>query len=114
VNDQPVIVKIIQARGGKTYPAGLPLPEAEKRRARVIAHRLVCRDKLTYLAAVDAMLAYGIKRSAGWLTKTINGFDCGPQCAGRPAEPEPSEPQEQPQARVHQAPGGLTGMVSGG
>jgi len=61
----------------------------------------VCRDRLSYQRALDVMLGYGLKRSKGWLSKTIAGFDCGERCQGAPAEPEPQlQPPAEP-AAVH-------------
>lgn len=113
VNDHRPVV-LARGKDRKLYPAQMPPDEAEQRRARVMAHNLVCRDRLSYRAALDAMLGYGLRRSLGWLAKTIAGFDCGPRCTGRPAEPS-TQPagQQQPQATVHQAglSGGLTDMI---
>ncbi len=112
VNDhQPVVVA--RGRDRKLYPAQMPPDEAEQRRARVLAHNLICRDHLSYRAALNTMLGYGLKRSLGWLAKTIGGYDCGERCTGRRAEPSTPPAVQQPPATVHQGglSGGLTGMI---
>ena len=119
MNEQQPVV-LVRGKDRKLYPAQMPPDEADVRRARVLAHNLVCRDRMRYRDALDVMLGYGIKRSAGWMTKTITGYDCGEQCAGRPAQPaaeqQPAGQAGPPAAHVHQvhASGYLTGMLGGG
>jgi hypothetical protein len=101
-----VVVK--QGRDRKLYPAE-PLTRAELNRRRWLAHRLHCEGGLSIRAVQATMLeSYGVRRSVGAIYRDLARFEC-PRCAGQP-DPAPVA-AEQPQARVHQAPGGLTGMI---
>jgi hypothetical protein len=81
-----MIIELVRGKDRKSYPAGQPIPPAEQARARVLAHQLVCRDHEPYRQALMIMRGHGLKRSLGWLHKTIRGYDCGPQCAGWPRQ----------------------------
>jgi hypothetical protein len=109
-----VLIETVRARDGRRYPADMS--EAAQRRARVLCHALICRDQLSYRAAQQAMLGYGLRRSLGWLHKTISSYACGhPRCPCVPIQqPAGQQPAEQPAAAVHQHTAGLTEQVISG
>jgi hypothetical protein len=78
-----------------------------QRRARVAAHRFVCEQRSTYSQALESLRCIGIRRSRGWLTKIINGYDCGPGCKGSKPEPAPAAPADPVAPAAHQRIGGL-------
>jgi hypothetical protein len=109
---------VIMVRGTdqKLYPAR-QLSGAELNRMRRLAHNLVCRDRMSIRAAQRTLReSYGVRRSVGAIHKDLARFYCGPQCLSVPAEQPAGQPAaaQRPPAAVHQHPGGLTGMVSGG
>ena len=111
-----MIIETVRGQDRKRYPAGMPITPAERARARVLAHNLVCRDRMAYREALETMRSYGVRRSLGWLVKIINGYDCGPSCQGsKPAPQPPAAPAEPVAPAVHQRIGGfLTDQVRDG
>jgi hypothetical protein len=79
-------VVTIRRRDGKLYPA--PIGPGELNRARALAHALVCRDGMSVRGAREAMLAYGLRRSNGWVWHTLHHYACGhPRCPCVPIGP---------------------------
>jgi hypothetical protein len=106
------VVVVRQYRDGRRYPAE-PLTREQRNRLRWLAHNLHCRDGQTIRQVQATMLeSYAVRRSIGAIHGDLTRFEC-PHCAEPPPGPQPQS-QEQPAAAVHQRPGGLTGMLSGG
>jgi hypothetical protein len=85
---------------------------SEAERLARLAHALVHRDRLTAEAAQRVLAeSYALQATASELEAALARFEC-PHCAGQSPDPAP-QPQERPPAAVRQAPGGLTGMLSG-
>jgi hypothetical protein len=79
------IVRVARRRDGRLYPA-VPLTAAERARAINLAHALVCRDRLTYRQAQQAMLSgYAVRRSLGAIYKDVRNYGCKICDPGNPA-----------------------------
>ena len=78
-----VVIEMVRGKDRKLYRAH-PLSDAERARARWLAHALVCRDKLSIRAAQATLReSYGIPRSLGILARDLRRWSC-PSCAERP------------------------------
>jgi hypothetical protein len=72
-----VVIEVRRGRDGKLYPPRMPLPQAERDRARALAHRLVCRDGLSIREAQRCMREdYGVRRSLGIIHADLAGYQC--------------------------------------
>jgi hypothetical protein len=66
----------IRGRDGRLYPAS-PLTPEERRRARMLAHNLVHRDRLSIRFAQQVMAEqYGLRRSVGAIARDLAGWVC--------------------------------------
>jgi hypothetical protein len=75
-----ILLEVERRADGKAYPVRFLSP-AERARARVLAHRLHCREGLTVRATQRALAAeHGLRRSLGSIMKDLQGWEC-PQCA---------------------------------
>jgi hypothetical protein len=71
------IVEVRKGRDGKFYPMVMPVPLADRQRARALAHGLVHRDGLTIRAAQRVMKEqYGLRRSVGIIAYDLRNFTC--------------------------------------
>jgi hypothetical protein len=71
-----VAVPVVRRADSKLYPEGGALPAAERARAITIAHRLHCRDHLSFRATQKALESYGIRRSLGRVHHDITYYAC--------------------------------------
>lgn len=70
------VIKVRRGADSKLYPAH-PLGEAERARARGLAHAAVCRDGLSVRQAQRVMLEqHGLRRSVGSIARDLKLFTC--------------------------------------
>ena len=66
----------IRGRDGRLYPARLLTPD-ERRRARMLAHHFVHRDRLSIRLAQQVMAEqHGLRRSVGVIARDLAGWVC--------------------------------------
>jgi len=95
VNTQLVVIEVERRADGRRYPPGGTLPERERWRAINLAHRLHCRDKLSFRATQAALAQQGIRRSLGQLSKDLANYACD-ICDPPGGEPAAAGPAQQP------------------
>lgn len=92
------VAVVVRRSDSKLYPEGGVLPERERWRAIRLAHRAVCRDRLSYRAAQQALADAGIRRSLGQLHHDVASYVCSlcedgpPRPARQPPAAAPPEP----------------------
>ena len=92
-NNVHVSTLVVLGRDQKIYPAGLPLPAAERQRLRDLIHDLHCRQGLSVRATQAALLIeHGIRRSRGQVHKYLTLFEC-PRCSTTPRPSPPPDPR---------------------
>jgi hypothetical protein len=70
------LVAVERWRDGKLHPAGGYLPEPERNRAIIIAHRLRCREHMSYRRVQRSLESFGIRRSLGQVYHDVTAYAC--------------------------------------
>lgn len=77
-----MVIVVERRKDGKMHPPGGYLPDADRDRARLLAHYLVRRDRRSLRQAQKIMFEdHGIRRSLGSIHHDLRTFEC-PECAG--------------------------------
>jgi hypothetical protein len=98
------VVEVRRGKDGKHYPMRMPIPLADRQRARALAHGLVHRDGCSIRQAQKVMHEqYGLRRSVGIIAYDLREFTC-PRCRensqaspGQPVTPPGTAQEPQPE-----------------